>query len=213
MRIVCIIQARMGSTRLPGKTMMDIAGRPMVSHVVSKAKRLNVDKVVVAVADEVPGLSNKSPIVKWCVENKIEFFVGPTDDVLLRYLQAAHHYNAEAIVRITADCPLLDPCTSNKVIKVFADSYGDYEYVSNIYPERTFPQGWDTEIFTYGSLLLANNHKEEDERNRKEMKEHVTPWIKANCKMWCVKAFKDYSKFDFSVDTKEDLDRVRNILE
>jgi len=207
MRIVCIVQARMGSTRLPGKVMMEIAGRPMLSHVVQKARMLNTDDIVVAVADEVPGC--ESPITEWCRKIGINYFVGPSNDVLLRYLRAAHKFEAEAIVRITADCPLLDPYTSNMVIAEFVHcSRPDlgYEYVSNIYPKRTFPKGWDTEIFTYGSLLLA------DQGSYKMDREHVTPWLQRNCKMRCLKAVKDYSKVNFSVDTMEDLDRVQRIL-
>lgn len=208
MRIVCIVQARMGSTRLPGKVMMPIAGTPMLGHVMRKVARLNVDDFVVATTDH-PG---DTVIEDWCKEKKYTYFRGPGDDVLQRYLLVAHYYEADAIVRITADCPLLDPCTSNRVIDIFRQAsqvdHHNFEYVSNIYPERTFPRGWDTEIFTYGALLVATQGV-----TSFSDREHVTPWIQRHSKMWCVKNFEDQSRINFSVDTQEDLDRVRKILE
>jgi len=185
--------------------MMPIAGKPMLGHVIDRCELLNVAETVVAL----PDCPRDDEISQYVKSRGLRRYRGSEKDVLSRYVRAAHEFKAEAIVRITADCPLLDPYTSNKVIKTFMED--GYEYVSNIYPKRTFPKGWDTEVFTYGALLLADQHCYREDR------EHVTPWMQKNLITANLRrADNDSGKFsllNFSVDTQEDLDRVKRILE
>ncbi len=216
MRVVAIIQARMGSSRLPGKVMMPIAGKPMLAHVVNKAKMLNVDEVVIATTtnpfdyDIAEWCRPTKPSPEWIDPAKALCFRGPENDVLKRYLLAANEYNAEVIVRITADCPLLDSFTSNKVIEAF--KFQEVDYASNVWPERTFPRGWDIEVFSYGALLLAYSGTQDPTPLHQEWREHVTPWMQRYLRIFNYKSDTNRSAINFSVDTQEDLDRVRKIL-
>ena len=123
---MAIIQARMGSTRLPNKVLAEIAGRPMLWHVADRARRVrSLDGVVVATSDSPADIA----IANFCVQNGIHCFRGSYNEVLDRYYQASKHFKAKVIVRLTVDCPLLDSTVVDKVIEeIFADNY---DYVSN----------------------------------------------------------------------------------
>ena len=141
MRVVAIIQARMGSTRLPGKVMMDLAGEPMLARVVDRTRRAeSLDDTVVATttepADEV--------IVGLCDRRGYPCFEGSSDDVLDRYYQAALKYEADAVVRVTSDNPLVDPAVIDDVVGAFDRAKPDC--ASNDFPPRTYPLGLGVEI-------------------------------------------------------------------
>ena len=165
--IMAIIQARMGSTRLPGKVLADINGRPMLWHVVHRVQSAkSIDHVVVATSVN----PADDPVAGYCLDNGYRYFRGSETDVLDRFYQAAKQFKAETVVRITADCPLMDPLVIDKVVKTFLE--GDYDYVTNTL-RYTFPDGIDVEVFSFPALKTAwQEAKSPLER------EHVTPYLR-----------------------------------
>jgi len=170
--IAAIIQARMGSTRLPGKVLMDLSGKPVLWHVVDRVSQATlVDYVIVATTSG----KEDDVIETFCRDNNITVFRGPSEDVLKRYADAAHMvnekiYDLKQIVRITSDCPLIDPDIIDEVIHQM--NQGDYDYVSNTL-EPTYPDGLDVEVCSLSALLDADlNARLPSER------EHVTSYLK-----------------------------------
>lgn len=169
MTTVAIIQARMGSTRLPGKVARDLMGSTILEHVVRRAKAsIGIDKVVVATTVH----SRDELIVEICQRNSFDFFRGSEQDVLDRYYQAAKLEQAEVVVRITSDCPLIDPKITEMVIAKFLTEKCDY--CSNII-NRSFPIGLDVEVMSFAALSQA--WKEASEPYQRE---HVTPYLSDN---------------------------------
>ena len=165
--IVAIIQARMGSARFPGKTLAEICGRPMLWHVCNRvrASRL-VDNVVVATTEH----PSDDAIVDFCGREEIACFRGSEEDVLDRFYCAALAYNATVIVRITADCPLVDPDVIDRVVERFLE--GNCDYVSNTL-RYTYPDGLDVEVFSFNILERAWR-----EARKPSEREHVTPYLR-----------------------------------
>jgi len=206
-KIAAIIQARMGSTRLPGKILMDIAGRPMLWQVVNRIRNCDmVNEIVVASTIE----SKDDAVEDFCGKNGINCFRGSEDDVLDRYYQAASINNADVVVRITADCPLIDPGTVDKVLSEYLSKCDEYDGASNVI-ERTYPRGLDTEVFSFPALAkIWAAAKKEHER------EHVTVYFYEHPEefnMFSVKNNKDLSSFRWTVDEDTDLAMVRKVYE
>jgi spore coat polysaccharide biosynthesis protein SpsF len=202
-KIVAIIQARMGSTRLPGKVMMDIVKKPMLWRVINRvkhAKRLN-DIVIATTA-----LNEDKQILELASEMRVKGYAGSEDDVLDRYYQAAIIYNADIIVRITADCPLIDPNVIDRAIEFYLNH--DFDYVSTgIKP--TYPDGLDTEVFSFITLERAWK-----EATLASEREHVTPYIRKNPQIFNIKNLendKDLSYMRWTVDEERDLEFVREV--
>ena len=136
----------MGSKRLPGKVLADISGKPMLWHVIRQVKGAStIKRVIVATSDH----TLDDPIVKYCATIGVECFRGNELDVLDRYYQAAKLYNADPIILITGDCPLIDPSVIDKVVKIFLESECDYATNTLRY---TYPDGLDTEVFSFQTL-------------------------------------------------------------
>jgi spore coat polysaccharide biosynthesis protein SpsF (cytidylyltransferase family)/glutamate-1-semialdehyde aminotransferase len=168
-RIVALIQARAGSTRLPEKVLADICGRPMLWHVVDRVRRSRLlDDVVVATTTQ-PG---DDRVALLCDENGWACFRGSEEDVLDRFTLAAREARADAVVRVTADCPLIDPEVIDRVVEEYCR--GDAGYVSNILV-YTWPQGLDVEVFSVAALERAWR-----EAVLPAEREHVTPWLRAS---------------------------------
>ena len=163
----------MGSSRLPGKTLKLLAGKPSLWHVVNRCKASKLaDTVIVATTKD----KSDNPIEKFCKKYKIPCHRGSVDNVLERYYGAAKKYGSSVIARVTADCPLIDPTIIDRVFKAHKDQKCDY--ISNVVPgERTFPRGLDVEVFSFDALEKA--HKEAREKMETE---HVTPYIWQNKK-------------------------------
>ncbi|RLB59291.1 MAG: acylneuraminate cytidylyltransferase [Deltaproteobacteria bacterium] len=163
-RTVAIVQARMGSSRLPGKVMLELGGHPVLEQVVSRlATCRRLDEVVVAV----PAGSAQRPIHRLCRRLDMAVATGPENDVLERYRNAARNHDAEVVVRITADCPCLDARVVDLAVETFIASGADY--ASNTL-QRTWPRGYDVEVFSRAALeRAAASARLEHER------EHVTP--------------------------------------
>tara|TARA_B100001964_G_scaffold244307_1_gene325248 strand:- start:10647 stop:11381 length:735 start_codon:yes stop_codon:yes gene_type:complete len=168
-RVVAVIQARMASSRLPGKVLADLAGSPMLWHVVSRVRRAKlIDKVVVATSDR----ESDDPTAVFCEKESISCFRGSEEDVLDRYYRAAKWNGADVIVRVTADCPLIDPVVVDKVIDCFLS--GEYDLVTNNL-RHTFPVGLDTEVFSLAALERAWVEAR-DSADR----EHVSPYLRSS---------------------------------
>jgi spore coat polysaccharide biosynthesis protein SpsF len=206
MGVVAIIQARMGSTRLPGKVLLDLAGRPMLARVVGRARRATaVDEVVVATttAPEDAAVAALCRAEGWpCVR-------GSPDDVLDRYRQAAVSYRAHVVVRLTADCPLIDPDVIDEVVRSFLRRIPNVDYASNVLSPRTYPRGLDTEVFSFEALECAWR-----EGTDPAAREHVTPFLYFNpdrFRLLRMAAPADYSAFRWTVDTPADYELVLRI--
>jgi glutamate-1-semialdehyde aminotransferase/spore coat polysaccharide biosynthesis protein SpsF (cytidylyltransferase family) len=164
--VVAIIQARMGSTRLPGKVLADVGGKPMLWHVVKRLERAKeLDRVAVATSTA----PEDGPIADFCIEHEIDLFRGDKDDVLDRYFRAAEHFKADVVVRITADCPLIDAGVVDKIVAAYRN--GEYDYVSNVL-RCTYPDGLDAEVFSIDSIK-----KSWLEASKFSDREHVNAYI------------------------------------
>ena len=203
MKTVALIQARMSSSRLPGKVLQDIGGYPMLLQVIRRAQQASsVDLVAVITSTG----ADDDAIERLCQESGVPYFRGSLDDVLDRYYQAASHFQADAVVRLTADCPLLDPKIIDKVVQTY--QHGGFDYVSNAL-ECTYPDGLDTEIF--GVEILARAWQE---ARLKSEREHVTAYIynhPERFRLGSVKHEADLSLLRWTVDTSRDLEFVRTI--
>jgi spore coat polysaccharide biosynthesis protein SpsF len=206
--IVAIVQARMTSERLPGKVLMKILGKPVLWHVVTRLSwsRL-IDKVVVATTTNEKDI----PIVKLCREMLIDVFTGSEMDVLDRYYEAAKEYHAKTVVRITADCPLIDPRIVDRIIRCHLEDKERFDFVSNNHP-ATFPDGLDTEVFSFEALEKAwKKAKKPYER------EHVTPYIwdqPEKFRIGNVENNEDLSATErWTLDYKEDFELIKAIYE
>lgn len=205
MSTVAVIQARMGSTRLPGKVLEDVAGEPMLARVVERARGARtLDRVVVATTTA----PADDAVAAFCAERGYDIFRGSEDDVLERYHGAAVAFGARTVVRLTADCPLLDPGVIDEVVSVY--HAGGYDYVANIL-ECTFPDGLDTEVFSREALGRARG----EARLRSE-REHVTPYIRNHPELFRhrnVRGDEDWSALRWTVDEPRDLAFVRAVYE
>lgn len=208
MRIVAIIQARMGSSRLPNKILLDLAGEPMLVRVVNRCQRAKtLHEVVIATTTK----QADEAIIEVSAERGWSCFHGSEDDVLDRYYCAALQYQADVIVRITSDCPLIEPEIVDRVVQEFLDLQPGVDYASNIFPRRTFPRGLDTEVMRFDVLEQAW-HKEDNPAWR----EHVTPYIQHNLDLFQIHGVinkVNYSYMRWTVDTPEDLAFVRRIYD
>jgi spore coat polysaccharide biosynthesis protein SpsF len=205
MRTVVVVQARMGSTRLPGKVLADIAGRPMIAHVVDRAGQIDgVDEVVVAI----PELAQDDPLAGTVSALGVRVIRGSAEDVLDRYLAATIATGADVVMRVTADCPLLSPTVSAAVLAEHAR--GGADYVSNTL-ERSYPRGLDTEVIS-GAVLRTAAREAVDPADR----EHVTPFIwrrPDRFRLGSVRAPVDRSGLRWTVDVAEDLAFARAVHE
>ena len=202
--IGCIIQARMGSSRLPGKALMKSdSGKPLLYYVINQLRYCSkVKNLVIATTTN----QEDDEIEKFADNNSVNVFRGKDKDVLDRYFQCAKKYSFSTIVRITADCPLIDPQIVDKVIEQFFS--GNYDFATNTLM-RTFPIGTDVEVFSFSALNRAwENTQLPSER------EHVTPYLhnKENSKIINVENDKNISNLRLTVDRIEDFELIKQIL-
>ncbi|MCF6465226.1 cytidylyltransferase domain-containing protein [Clostridium sp. Cult2] len=205
MKTVCIIQARMGSTRLPGKVMLDLCGKTVLWHVIERVKRVkNIDEIVIATTTG----KKDDVIVEEVLKYGAKVFRGSEEDVLSRYYYAAKENKADVVVRLTSDCPLIDPEVTNDVIDFYLNNNNNLDYVSNTL-ERTFPRGLDTEVFSFEALEKAFN-----EATLQRDKEHVTPYIWDNPNKFSLGNYKNnvnYSHLRWTLDTEEDYELISRV--
>lgn len=208
MRTIVIIQARMGSSRLPGKVLADINGLPMVAHVLERARSITgVDDVVVATSDA----TVDDPLAEHVnVRLGAPVYRGSEHDVLGRFHGAARAHSAEVVIRVTGDCPLLSPEVSARVLEGLLAAGAGVSYSSNLFP-RTYPRGLDTEAFFFEALETAFAHA-----TSPADREHVTPFIWSQpgrfARANVVDPNRDNSRLRWTVDTPADLEVVRGLL-
>lgn len=198
------IQARMGSSRLPGKVLADISGKPMVQRVLERVRAADrVERVILLTTQE----ASDDPVAH--LGKRLGFLVyrGSTADVLDRYHQAACQFKADPIVRVTADCPLVDPALIDQALGLYQK--GGYDFVSTAYPTASFPDGMDVEVFSREALAKAWG-----EASLASEREHVTPYLWKNPQLFRIKNIRhspDLSSYRWTVDEKPDLAFVREI--
>ena len=231
--IVGIIQARMGASRLPGKVLLDIEGEPMLVRVVERTKRAkSLTEVLVATSLE----KSDDPIEQLCTARGYICYRGSQQDVLDRYYQAARAYSADVVIRITADCPIIDPLVIDQTVAAFwgygkkliteADGLVEsasptqissppkWDFAANRLPppwQRTFPIGLDTEVSTFSALERAWG-----EATQTHQREHVMPYLyehKNQFQILLVNHDPDYGHLRWTVDTAQDLELIREVYD
>jgi len=206
MKIGVITQARMTSSRLPGKVLMKIADKSLLHYHVA---RIGWSGIPLYVATTV----NKEDdcLVRFCEENKLEYFRGSEANVLERYYQCATENGLDVIVRVTSDCPLIDGHLIRAAVDRYLHENDPDVYLSN-YLERTYPRGFDFEVFSYRSLADAYQNA-----SRESQREHVTPYINQNIsgkiRYVNMKREGDASRYRITVDTPEDFSLLQVMIE
>lgn len=208
-RVVALVQARMSSTRLPGKVLKDINGKPMLAWVVERTRLAKkIDFVAIATTTDMAD----DAIESWCKESNTGCYRGSMFDVLDRFYQAAKLYAAEVVVRVTADCPVIDPQVIDETIDAFHANQADF--AANRLPPpwgRTYPIGLDTEVCSFAALEKAwKEAKEAHER------EHVMPYlydISGRFKVYQLNTSPDYGALRWTVDTPADLEFMQALFE
>jgi spore coat polysaccharide biosynthesis protein SpsF len=202
-RTVGVIQARMGSTRLPGKVMLDLGGGSVLARVIERVRQAELDAVVVATtrlpADDV--------IVEEAQRCGAQVYRGSEDDVLDRYWRAAGGAGAQAVVRVTSDCPLLDPALLAQMVRAFCERQ-PLDYLSNTI-QRTYPRGLDVEVFLFSALERAAR-----EARLPEEREHVTPYIYRHPELFSLAHWsgeRDDSALRWTLDTPADYQLLQAI--
>lgn len=204
MKYLVIIQARCGSSRLPGKVMKDLCGEPMLLRMIERVQRSNaIDEVMVATTIEREDL----PVVALCAEHNIRVFSGSENDVLDRFYQAARLLDPEFVVRLTGDCPCVDPLVLDQAIAAMDES-SDYLAMSS----KTFPDGMGVEIVRFSAL-----EKSWREANLKSEREHVTQYIIKHKDLFACQDFVSPLGFHgderWTVDEPEDFELITKIFE
>jgi len=205
MTIGCIIQARMGSTRLPGKVLMDVTkGKPVLYYVINQLKHCkSIEKIIVATTT----LQEDDKIAQFCIDNKISYFRGDSKNVLERHYICAEKFSLSKIIRMPSDKPLLDPEVVDEIVEIFNSN--SFDYVTNFLPS-TFPVGTEVEVLSFGSLK-----KSWEKAMLPSEKEHVTSYIynhRDDFRIFNVVNSEDLSNFRWAVDRIEDLRLVREIV-
>jgi spore coat polysaccharide biosynthesis protein SpsF len=223
-KIVAIIQGRMSSSRLPGKILADIAGQPMLTRVFTRTSwAKTLDEVIFATTTD----ASDDPVAEYCDFSGIPFTRGSLFDVLDRYYQAASQAKADVIVRITADCPVIDPVLIDDVVKTVISDQSSVDFAANRLPppwSRTYPIGLDTEVCTFAALKKAWESAKEPQH-----REHVMPYFYEGVKLITEnrtlqtgvspRGFNiallhhttDFGDYRWTVDTPEDLEFVRQV--
>ena len=209
MKIVAIVQARMGSSRLPGKVMKEVCGKSILSHVISRISQCSlVDQVVVATTTN----DEDDILIREADNLGVSSFRGSEDNVLSRYYHAASAYRADVVIRVTSDCPLFDPTILTEIVAVFLKKNSQarcVDYLSNTL-DRTYPRGLDAEVLYFDVLKTA--YQEADKNYEKE---HVTPYVYQHADKFIVEQYRDadhdYSEYRWTLDTVEDFKFIETV--
>jgi spore coat polysaccharide biosynthesis protein SpsF len=207
--VVAIIQARMSSSRLPGKVLAELGHQPVLAWVVQRARRAKrVDRVVVATTTD----PSDDPVAEYCLANEIAVTRGSMQDVLDRYYKSARHFKADVVVRLTGDCPFIDPEMLDDNLGAFLEAEPPLDFAANRLPPpftRTIPIGLDAEYCTFKALEYA--WKVADEKHQRE---HVMPYFYEHPEKFNILHITqepNYGHFRWTVDTPEDLELLRMI--
>jgi spore coat polysaccharide biosynthesis protein SpsF len=206
-KVAALVQARTGSTRLPGKVLADVGGIPLIAHSLRRLREAGrVDEVMLATTDH----ASDDALVEVAEREAVAVFRGSEHDVLSRLRGAAESASADAVVRITGDCPLLDPAVVDRVVGALVDAPKHSDYASNVL-SRTYPKGLDTE-----ALWIDTLRRIDELATSEQAREHVT-WFAYRERpdlftLRSVEGDEDRSDLDWSVDTAEDLERIRALV-
>lgn len=207
MNLAVVTQARMTSTRLPGKVLADIHGKPMLHYHVDRLRRHDLPVVVATTTNDAD-----DPIVAFCETHDIKCFRGDEHDVLARYYETARAFDLDVVVRVTSDCPLIDGAKVRKGIDTYLDQANLYDYLGTGVPEKTYPLGFSFEVFGQDLLTAAHEHA-----THPKMREHVTPYMKQeqhpDTTLIGCPLDEDWSDYRVTVDTPDDLTLVRRLAE
>lgn len=198
----------MTSTRLPGKVLLDVVGKPMLAHQLNRLKLCKMaDEIVVATTTN----SSDDPVVELAKQEDVGYFRGDEQDVLSRYVGAARQFGADVVARITADCPLIAPQVVDRIIKELVDHAAECDYASNTHP-RTYPRGLDTEVFFLDTLMRFDRFAQSP-----ASREHVTLVAYAErSELFVTRNVvddQDNSDLRWTVDTDVDLQVVRALYQ
>jgi len=210
LKVVAIVQARMGSRRLPGKVLLDLAGKPMICFLLERVARSStIDGVILATGDG----SDNDRLSEITENAGFQVYRGPEDDVLSRYAQAAQYYEADIIARLTGDCPFMDPDVIDRLVTVCLK--GRYDYVTNVKPP-TWPDGLDVSVFTSKILNDANT-----EARKKSDREHVVPWMwrmtslegNDSYRALNIACERDLSEYRLTIDEEGDYEFMKRLVD
>ena len=206
MKTGIIVQARIGSTRLPGKILKEVLNKPLLEYLIERLRRVKLaDQVIIATTDQ----SADQEIITLCNKLEVNSFCGSEHNVLDRYYQCAQAYQLDNIIRITSDCPLIDPEIIDQVIETYIN--GQYDYVANTLGSRTYPRGMDTEIMSYATLERVYK-----KAYKPAHKEHVTLYVHEHSELFrthSVQLKDNLSHYRLTVDTIEDFELIKAIIE
>lgn len=207
MKTAVVIQARMGSSRLPGKVLMPLAGKPAIAHVLERvAAARTIDHCVLATST----LPADDAIANYCRDHSIPCVRGSEDDVLSRYLLALELFPADIVVRITGDCPLTDPSMIDDLVETMKSDPSDVDYLSNTQAPRKIPHGLDVEVIRAAALRRAGR-----EATAREEREHVTPYLYRHPELFRIRRADppvDLSAHRWTLDTPDDHQLLERIL-
>ena len=207
MKTLVVIQARMGSTRLPGKVLMPLAGKPALEHVIERARAAReVDQVVIATST----LPADDAVAEFCAARGWPCVRGSEDDVLARFLTALEHHPADIVVRITGDCPLTDPAMIDELVSALKNDPRGLDYISNTQAPRKIPHGLDVEVMRADALQRAGR-----EAAAREEREHVTPYFYRNPDLFRLGRIDppvDLSAHRWTLDTPNDHALLERVL-
>lgn len=207
MKTVIIVQARMTSTRLPGKVLKRVLDKSLLEYQIERLRRVKLaDEIVIATTTN----STDLPIIELCDRLSVPYFRGSEDDVLARYYGAAKEHKGDVVVRVTSDCPLIDPQVIDKVIQFYLEYKYEYDYISNCL-ERSYPRGMDTEVFSFIAL-----HQAFVEATAQPDREHVTPFIYRHPERYRLAQVvysENQSSHRWTVDTADDFELIKKIIE
>ncbi len=205
MSVLCVLQARVSSSRLPGKVLMPLVGEPMLARQLERIRRAKrLDALTVATSDQ----PSDDGISALCANLGVDCFRGDLDDVLDRFYRAAVPYRPDHVVRLTGDCPLTDPALLDALVDLHTS--GGYDYSSNVHP-RTYPDGLDAEIFTFDLLEWAWR-----EATSPAERSHVTPFMYESAtgiRQGSQQDGEDRAHLRWTVDYREDYEFVRRVFE
>ncbi|MBN1299895.1 MAG: glycosyltransferase family protein [Melioribacteraceae bacterium] len=210
MKVVTLIQARMSSSRLPQKIMLSLAGKPLLLRMYERVKQSEYAGEIVVITSR---RKEDDQIAELCREENISIYRGHLTDLLDRHYKAAKKFNADAVVKIPSDCPLIDPQVIDRVIKYYSDQHYLYDYVSNLHP-ATYPDGNDVEIMSFKALEKAWQHAHKDFE-----REHTTPYIWERPELFRIGNIEWETELDYSstyrwtIDYEEDYIFIRTVFE
>lgn len=208
MKTIIVSQARMTSTRLPGKVLFKVLDKTLLEYHIERLQKVQLaDDIIIATTTN----ETDNPIVELCEKLNIKYYRGSENNVLSRYYNVAQLHRANNIVRVTSDCPLIDPQIVDDTIEFYLKNIKEYDYVSNCTLKRTFPRGLDVEVFSFKALSESLNRAKKSEEL-----EHVTLYIENNQDKFRLGGIihkPNLSKFRWTVDEQADFELIKIIIE